>query len=167
MKFGSIGVAGPDCGQCTVNVFQYCPTSGELGGGHGVGEKRGGGIKGSLVRGVISRSGWSATPADVRDGMSSTFLAGECVGARCLWQDWGFQNQAATSRPLNWEHPLIDQYDRVETPAHCRSFRSCHRGGASFVMMDGSVSFIVNEIEFTLYQGLSTRNAGPLQGEVP
>ncbi len=116
-----------------------------------------GGIAGPCVRGVISRSGWSATLAHITDGLSSTFLAGECLGSKCLWQDWGFQNIATTCLPPNFEHWSLDTYNRTESPKYCMTFRSSHPGGAHFVMADGSVHFIADAIEFTTYQALSSR----------
>ena len=147
---GFTELAGPDCGQCSPGNGGPCAS-------FGLPESQGGGIRGSLVRGVISRSGWSASPADILDGASNTFLAGECRGSKCPWQDWGFQNQASTTFPLNWEHWSLDVYSRHITPANCRTFRSCHPGGGLFVMVDGAVQFIVNEIEFATYTALSTR----------
>lgn len=116
-----------------------------------------GGIDGRFVRGVISRSGWSATFAHISDGLSNTFLAGECLGAKCLWQDWGFQNIATTCVSPNFMHWSLDTYNRYETPKYCMTFRSSHPGGAFFVMVDGSVQFIDDAIDFATYQALSSR----------
>ena len=37
-------------------------------------------------------------------------------------------------------------------------FASKHSGGANFSLADGSVQFLSDSIDFTLYQDLSTRN---------
>ena len=68
---------------------------------------------------------------------------------------------------MNWESYYLDNYDRDRSPAFCRTFRSCHPGGAFFVMADGSVHFLVNEIEFTTYTALSTRRQEDLASLPP
>lgn len=115
---------------------------------------------GYRVRGVISRSGWSASFAQVRDGTSNTFLAGECVGAWCIWQDWGFQNQATTAFPINFYHVSLEQYHRQNSPEYCRTFRSFHPGGAQFVFCDGSVRLLGQGMDYPSYRAMASRNGG-------
>ena len=123
-------------------------------------------IPGARVRGVISRSGWSARLADIHDGTTNTFLAGECISSPCRWQDWGFQNFACTSWPMNHLNDvLLDRpYDWFFTADHSITFRSFHPGGAHFVMCDGSVHFLSETIDFPTYQALSSRAAGEVIG---
>ncbi len=113
-----------------------------------------------VMRGVISRSGWSANFAHIRDGLSNTFIAGECIGAWCKWQDWGFQNQACTAFPINHYHPTLEIYSRSLSPCHCRTFRSFHSGGAQFVFGDGAVRFISEGVDFDTYRALASRSGG-------
>ena len=117
---------------------------------------------GKHTRGVICRSGWSASIAQITDGTSHTFLAGECIGAWCLWQDWGFQNQGVTAFPINFYHPSLEDYDRQQSPTYCRTFRSFHPGGAQFVNCDGSVRFLQQAIDFPTYRGMASRDGGEL-----
>jgi len=114
------------------------------------------------VRGVISRSGYSASLAEIHDGASNTFLAGECISSRCRWQDWGFQNFACTTWPINHLNRVLEErpYEWHWTAEHCITFRSVHAGGAHFVMCDGSVHFLSEYIDFPTYQALSSRAGG-------
>ena len=40
------------------------------------------------------------------------------------------------------------------------SFRSLHRGGAHFCLVDGSVHFVSETIDYALYRALSTKAGG-------
>jgi len=143
---GSGGSSGhaPGWGQCQTSSAPGCT------------------IPGSQVRGVISRSGWSATFADVRDGLSNTFFAGECMSQFCRWQDWGFPNWALTGWPINHLNRELAQrpYQWSWSAANCITFRSQHPGGAQFALGDGSVRFISETIDFPTYQALSSRAGG-------
>jgi prepilin-type N-terminal cleavage/methylation domain-containing protein/prepilin-type processing-associated H-X9-DG protein len=74
---------------------------------------------------------------------------------------WG-----CTIEPLN-KWPVTDSWADVSSMNDCRSsvdggthstanFRSDHTGGGQFLFADGSVHFIAEEIEMTVYRGLST-----------
>jgi prepilin-type N-terminal cleavage/methylation domain-containing protein/prepilin-type processing-associated H-X9-DG protein len=116
----------------------------------------------SKFRGVISRSGWSASFSDIRDGLSNTFVAGECIGGWCRWQDWGFQNQATTAFPINFQHPSLQTYSRHVSPIYCRTFRSFHPGGAQFVFGDGAVRYLSENMDHPTFQALASRSGGEL-----
>jgi len=124
-------------------------------------------ITADQVRGVISRSGWSARFNDITDGMSNTFAAGECISSMCRWEDWGFQNWALTGWPMNHFNLELEQrpYEWGYFAEHCISFRSRHVGGAYFLFCDASVQFLSETIDFPLYQALSTRNAEEVTGQ--
>jgi prepilin-type N-terminal cleavage/methylation domain-containing protein len=116
-------------------------------------------IPGDLVRGVISRSGWSARFKEISDGLSNTIVAGECIGSICRWQDWGFQNWALTGWPINHMNQELEQkpYEWHFFAENCISFRSRHPEGAFFAFSDASVHFLSEAIDFPLYKALSTR----------
>jgi prepilin-type N-terminal cleavage/methylation domain-containing protein len=116
-------------------------------------------ISGDEVRGVITRTGWSASFEEITDGLSKTFFAGECISSFCRWQDWGFQNWALTGWPINHFNEDLDErpYEWHYFAEHCISFRSRHVGGAYFALGDGSVHFLSESMDFPLYQALSTR----------
>jgi prepilin-type processing-associated H-X9-DG protein len=117
------------------------------------------------IRGVIGRFGWSASIRKVKDGTTKTFAVGECVGVFSLNQNFGTQSWALTSRPINWRN---DRFlaDRNRWPRTGNEqwgdglvFRSLHPGGAHFVMCDGSVHFVNENIDHPTYMALSSSAA--------
>lgn len=117
------------------------------------------------VRGMIGRWGWSARFGDVTDGLANTFCVGECIGALSIVQNWGIQCWATTAHPINFmNQSLLD--DRPSwTPWNPRwdesiGFRSMHTGGAQFLLGDGSVHFISENIDGITYRSLASRAEG-------
>jgi prepilin-type N-terminal cleavage/methylation domain-containing protein/prepilin-type processing-associated H-X9-DG protein len=127
--------------------------------------------------------------AKITDGLSKTFLVGESrwwsyaatnVGYANYF-GWSSSNRLATSDqplvlaaavdPLN--NPLVD-YDASQPwvdanggytnglwlGTHSRCFGSRHPGGCHMAMADGSVVFLNDTIETTLYRSLGTRADG-------
>lgn len=116
-----------------------------------------------LVRGVISRTGWSARFQDVTDGLSKTLLAGECVGALCITQNFASQCFATTAHPINhMNDSLAADLPTIDNPRWDESvgFRSFHPGGAVFATCDAAVRFIDDTIDGTVYRGLASRAGG-------
>ncbi len=103
----------------------------------------------------------------VSDGTSKTFMVGESVVSQDYHSaaffadgDW-----ATCGNPLNYfifpEEETTIKNDQWQA-AH--GFKSLHPGGAHFVMADGSVHFVNESIDSTIYRGLSTRNGGETVG---
>jgi prepilin-type N-terminal cleavage/methylation domain-containing protein len=114
----------------------------------------------SSLRGVISRCGASAEAKDVHDGMAHTFLFGEIVPGWCFWQSWGLQSWATTANPINFQNY---RGDRMAGDANaCIGFRSLHPGGASFGYCDGSIHFVPETIDGTVYRAMASRSGGEL-----
>jgi prepilin-type processing-associated H-X9-DG protein len=100
----------------------------------------------------------------IPDGVSKTFLVGECVVAQDYHSaayfadgDW-----ASCGIPLNFFiYPETKEFI-VPPPQwqQARGFKSRHPGGVQFVMADGSVHFVNESIDHNIYRGLSTRNGG-------
>jgi prepilin-type N-terminal cleavage/methylation domain-containing protein/prepilin-type processing-associated H-X9-DG protein len=98
------------------------------------------------------------TVRKVTDGMSRTFMIGEDLPEyNGHWAAY-FSNTtiSSTDAPLNYMPfpPTPDNYWDV------MGFRSLHPGGAHFAMADGSVDFVDEGIDRTLYQNLSTKAGG-------
>ena len=120
------------------------------------------------IRGVIGRFGWSASIRKVKDGTTKTFAVGECVGVFSLNQNFGTQSWALTSNPINWKNDRFisnrNFWPRTgnEQWGDGLVFRSLHPGGAHFVMCDGSVHFVSENIDHPTYMALSSRDAGEI-----
>ena len=94
----------------------------------------------------------------IKDGSSSTFMIGEDSPEHNHHSTLYYANgdYASCHAPLNYKPD-------PPTPAawwNVMSFRSVHAAGAHFAMADGSVHFILDDIDYTLYQDLSTKAGG-------
>jgi prepilin-type N-terminal cleavage/methylation domain-containing protein len=102
--------------------------------------------------------------SEVTDGTSNTFLIGEASpidGNSAAWSSDG--DWAITAIELNWNAQASGACTNPgarECWPRYRGFRSFHPGGAHFALVDGSVTFVLNEINPLAYRGLSTRSRG-------
>jgi prepilin-type N-terminal cleavage/methylation domain-containing protein/prepilin-type processing-associated H-X9-DG protein len=99
----------------------------------------------------------------VTDGTSNTFLVGEAVVSQDFQSSAFFADGswASCGIPINFflvgvtdDELKFDRWNEV------RGFKSLHPGGAQFVMADGSVHFINDSIDHTIYRGMGTRDGG-------
>lgn len=107
---------------------------------------------------------------DVTDGTSNTIMVGErttFVDASVsppeifygTWAGIVTGTEEAAARFIGHaEHPPNEN-------EHPEDFGSSHRGGAQFILADGSVHFISENIDEGLFQGLATRGQGEVVGE--
>jgi prepilin-type N-terminal cleavage/methylation domain-containing protein len=124
---------------------------------------------GTSIRGVISRTGWSARFQDVTDGLSKTFAVGECIGALSIVQNFASQSFATTAHPINhMNDSLAASPPTMSDPRWDESigFRSFHVGGATFLTCDGAVRFIDEGIDGATYRSLASR-AGQESATLP
>lgn len=133
---------------------------------------------GAPNNGLIVNMGSGVTRfKDATDGLSNTFMVGE--------SDWNIPDYTFTSGPCSgqvrwgftyWSspYPLATAFSTLY-PLNIKklngnqsllgAFRSDHTGGVHFSLGDGSVRFISENIDNTLYQSLSTRAGGEVVGE--
>lgn len=116
------------------------------------------------VRGVSGTNDWAARFGDIPDGLSNTFLLGECIGALSWWQNWGSQCWGNTAHPINMRNRyLLDNLPGSASTSDWDwnvGFRSFHPGGANFCMVDGSVRFLSENIDGPTYRAAASRMGG-------
>ena len=144
------------------------------------------GVVGSIFRnghagnGFICRQTGRNSPVtkmrDIVDGTSNTFAVGEALPAKCdhCWWYWFNGGVGGTAVPLN--HP---NYINRLTPGNwpwTYGFASLHEGGGQFLLCDGSVRFVSENIDSGtdpngaadrqgIYQELATISGGETIGE--
>lgn len=99
----------------------------------------------------------------VTDGTSKTFMVGECVVSQDFHSAAYFSDGdwATCGIPVNF-FVLDAPHDELRNDRwrEVRGFKSLHPGGAQFVMVDGSVQFIQDNISTAVYRATATRNGG-------
>jgi len=128
---------------------------------------------GMIMRG--SGFGYSTSMAQVKDGTSNSFAVGEAVPrwSNHTWW-WHFNGVVATTAvPLN--QPALcgagAGLGKAQALAACHtdwpnnySFTSEHVGGGQFLMADGAVRFVSENIDLDTYRGLGTIDGGETIG---
>jgi len=135
--------------------------------------------------GLWARLNWAANVRDATDGLSNTIAFGEVIPS-CSdhhWNGWLHYNTlTATTAPINY--PVIDigapGWDQGSAMIEGRpatgcnhwqnwqtslGFKSMHEGGAHFLLGDGSVRFISENIDYITYQKLGCRRDGQAIGD--
>lgn len=116
-----------------------------------------------IPRGVIGTMDYGAKFSEITDGLSHTYLLGECVGAWSHWQNWGAECFANTAFPINHRNREFLDGTLGPTVAHWReniNFRSFHPGGANFLLCDGSVRFLPETMDGAAYRAGASRSGG-------
>jgi prepilin-type processing-associated H-X9-DG protein len=122
--------------------------------------------------GIFARINWAASIPEITDGTSKTIAMGEVLPDCNLefirfgwWDSQAFY--VATSVPINYDScrqvPWGTGRQDCSTYANWNTssgFKSRHPGGAQFVMADGSVHFISENIDYRNYQRLGDRRDG-------
>ncbi|MDB5343454.1 MAG: xcpT 37 [Schlesneria sp.] len=122
------------------------------------------------ISGISARGGATFRFADVTDGLSNTIFMGE-VRAECsdhAQNGWANTNMNwfGTAAPIN--------FNTCTGGSGCNSinewntsmgFKSRHVGGAHFLLGDGSIRFISENVDYNTYQKLGDRRDGQVVGE--
>jgi len=150
--------------------------------GHGGVHSNGGGVTGQYISGMFARWGWGARISDVTDGSSNTIMMGEirpkCGDHYYYGGGWaGFNSTwTGTVGPINYDTCGIPTGPTASEdgskPCHdvrdwglSQAFKSRHTGGAQFVMADGTVKFLSENINWETYQRLGGRRDGRVISE--
>jgi prepilin-type N-terminal cleavage/methylation domain-containing protein len=173
----------------------YSGTTGVLGtfaniayGGNAGGDREGvivpaGQISGPGLPGY--QAGSTARIRDITDGTSNTFVLGERTGGTTIYyrtqpapaavQAFGPTNGGAWADSLAFEHWLAGSLqDGTGSGGPCavnctnlrgRGFHCFHTGGAHFLLADGAVRFVGENIAAQTFAGLITRKKGEVIGE--
>lgn len=118
---------------------------------------------------------------DFTDGTSNTLLVGEtaynlpdyrfragnCAGqARYSFTYWSVPFPGSTACTTQYDfNPYDLKGDGIFDSNWTRSFRSEHVGGVQFVLTDGGVRFLSENIDAALLDALATRNGGEVVSE--
>ena len=135
--------------------------------------------------GVFLRGVWAARFRDVVDGESQVIMVGEMLPHKSdhYHNGWLHYNAtwAMTVGPIN--HPVVGigdpgfDWNRQKLPLNpygcshfknwstSNAFKSQHKGGAQFVLVDGSVQFLSENIDYVTYNRLGDRRDGGPLGE--
>ncbi len=97
----------------------------------------------------------------IADGSSNTFMIGECIPTLDIHTSWPYSNNANGTCGIgpNSKNAAGNNYAASDWP-NVYSFRSRHTGGLQFALADGSVRFISETIDLTLYRALASIQGG-------
>ncbi|GIX04333.1 MAG: general secretion pathway protein GspG [Planctomycetaceae bacterium] len=135
------------------------------------------------ISGIKSRYNWAASIRHITDGTSNVIAAGE-IRPQCgdhTRNGWMHFNSlwVATTAPINYPIVCVREsgWDATSPPPGMNScnhwqnwqtsqgFKSRHVGGAHFLLCDGSVKFITQNIDYITYQRLGDRRDGGTVGD--
>lgn len=111
----------------------------------------------------------SVTRQQIRDGSSNTILLGEKSFPRQTVDLGWMSGTAATLRntgvAINQGWDVVNFFSRTQTeppvppsPVATGGFSSLHSGGANFALADGSVRFVSESIDMTIFSHLGNRH---------
>ena len=119
--------------------------------------------------GPFTRVGVAAKASQVIDGLSNTIFIGEVrpecsQHAQAGWLDSNNGNgYCSTIIPINYDtcdKTAVDPCRRPDNWNTAAGFKSNHSGGANFLLGDGSVHFIDENIDHAAYQALGGKSDG-------
>jgi prepilin-type N-terminal cleavage/methylation domain-containing protein/prepilin-type processing-associated H-X9-DG protein len=100
----------------------------------------------------------------VLDGTTHTFIVGEAVDewAQSRWWFYGNYSYATCAMPPNYHKPGIDPVANPGDWPNTWGFHSKHPGGVNFVMCDGSVQYISEDVDLKTYRNLAQIDDGEI-----
>lgn len=120
---------------------------------------------GFATTGILIRDG-DVRISRIRDGSSNTFMVGEHSWESHLYRPWpagigdsGNGKDAMNCKNIRYSLHSLSADDASSIQANDISFGSMHPGGAHFLFGDGSVHFLVEDMELMIYKALSTRDS--------
>jgi len=153
------------CNEYLGNVFGTGPPS------------HGNDARGYRISGVFARGHWAAKFRDIIDGQSQVITFGEILPHKSDHSHRGWMHfnslWTATTGPINFPVRGVGE-PGFQGPTNCghwgswataSAFKSQHKGGAQFVLADGSTQYIQENIDYLTFQRLGDRRDGqPLGG---
>jgi prepilin-type N-terminal cleavage/methylation domain-containing protein/prepilin-type processing-associated H-X9-DG protein len=117
--------------------------------------------------GIFFQTNGNFSFKDIPDGTSNTFLIGESLLGRNNNASWcsGNDAYATCAIPPNAKFPDGTINDPYDWP-NGYGYHSFHTGGVNFVLADGSVHFVADSINMTIYWAMATRAGGEV-GSLP
>lgn len=110
--------------------------------------------------GMFGRHPTSIRFSEVRDGLTTTIMAGETIPSHSI-HNVAFGSNfpiCGTHIPLNWmEGKGATQTHAGQPHWRVQGYKSAHPAGANFLLADGSVQFFGEFIDYKLYNALGTR----------
>ncbi|WP_246128198.1 DUF1559 domain-containing protein [Planctopirus ephydatiae] len=97
---------------------------------------------------------------NLTDGTSNTTIVGEAVAGRCTHTSWWHFNHSTGTAAIPLNHYVRNTSITAGDWPNNYSFGSLHVGGGHFLMGDGTVRFISENIDLQLYRNLATIDGG-------
>ena len=108
------------------------------------------GFQGRCADGLIT-----TREAQIRDGTSNTLAGGEAVAGLCTRSMWYWFNSVNATAAIPLNHYVLNSFPPDDWPNNY-AFASYHEGGANFLMADGGIKFLSENIDLQSYRFLAT-----------
>lgn len=102
---------------------------------------------------------------DLTDGTSNVLMVGEAVAGRCQHTSWWWFNHTTATCAVPLNYYVKNTAITIGDWPNNYSFASMHTGGAHFLLGDGTVRFLSENIDLQTYRNLATINGNETVGE--